>query len=265
MGEDGHGAAALYFQSTSGPKRVMPGRGIEDIGSDLRTTTATHYSAVAQSPLLIWDQVRRICWWITTGQTTEAYAFQPQFESVTETGFVIGGWTRHTLNNGGDTTKAATLYLSGSVLTLWIGGSLDFSGAAFLASMSGANAKDVSAVSTNYTPSVTSAIYQPAGTLRRCGCDNPIVEWTYPGAATAISVSIASVIGGPISVNGSAVTDTTTSSTYTQTVIQEKLESIQLADITGLQVTVTWDTSVNGTERPRIHGVVIPMTAQERA
>jgi hypothetical protein len=148
------------------------------------------------------------------------------------------------------------------VLVPYIGGRANAGGTPYLASFNGSSHQD--GTSTTFTPSITSAIYQPGGLLTRVGFGHAVLEWDYPGAATAISVSVSSAIGGPLAVTGT-VTGTTTSSTYSTAVVQEKLESIQLADVYGLQATITWDTAVAGSERPRIHALTIPVTAQEPA
>lgn len=259
LGEDGQGRPALYFQSLTGPKRIAPGMGIEDLGADVRAFGDATYSSVDDTPLVVWDQVRRVVWWLTYNAQT-AYAFQPQFESRTRDG-VRGGWTRHTLQNGGTANLSCALYEISSVLVPCIGGAQSTTG--YIASLSGTSRLDVSSPSIAAT--ITSGIFQPAGLLRRVHLRNPILEWDYPGAATAPTVSISSVIGGPIAVTGAAVSDTVTGSTYSTAVVQEKLETIQLSDVSGFQITLTWDTAVSGSERPRMHHITIPWTRQEAA
>lgn len=260
MGEDGSGNPALYFQSLTGPKRIAPGRGLEDLGADVRAYTNTQFSVIHATPITTWDSVRRVLWWFGYGQQ-ESYAFQPQFESSDALG-VRGGWTRHLIQNGGNENYAATCYEISNVLVPYVGGHFSIGSTGYLASMSGSSHRDVTG--STFTPSVTTAIVQPGGLLQRVGFGHAVIEWDYPGAATAISVSVVSAIGGPLAVTGT-VTDTTTSSTYTTAVVQEKLESIQLADVYGMQATVTWDTSVAASERPRIHALTIPVWAQEAA
>lgn len=255
MGEDGTGNPCLYFQSATGPKRIGVS-GIEDLGTDIRTPTETQPTAIGSTPVVLWDQRRRICWWLTyDSQTT--YAFQPQYEQRTSDG-VRHGWTRHTIASGASFNEnlCAVLFELSTVLVPYIGG--DAQGAA-LASLSGSARRDVSSAAIN--ASVTSPIFQVAGPLTRTGFGSPVLEWTYPGAATAISVSVASAIGGPLAVTGT-FTDTTSSSTYSQSIVQEKLEGIQLSDVFGIQITVTWDTAVDGTQRPRINGITVPVVSQ---
>lgn len=261
MGEDGAGHPALYFMSLTGPKRIVTGYGIEDIGSDLRSPTSATYSSVDETPIVVWDSVRRVLWWFTYGAAS-AYAFQPQFESRTQEG-VRYGWTSHTIAPGVGANYAVACYEISAVLVPYVGGGLDLGAGAMLGSLSGAARRDVEAV--NFTPSVTSPIFQPGGLLQRVGFGHAVLEWDYAGATSnAHGVSISSAIGGPLAVVGT-VTDTALDATYTTAVVQEKLESLQLSDVFGFQATVTWDTSHDGDERPRIHGLTIPVTGQEGA
>lgn len=262
LGEDAAGNPAIYFQSLTGPKRIVNGYGIEDLGPDVRSYSATTYSSVDDTPMVVWDSVRRIAWWLTYDALT-AYAFQPQFEERTREG-VRGGWTRHSVSCGGDRNRSAVCYELSSVLVPYIGGKVNSGGTAFLASLSGGSYRDVSSGTYPLSSAVISKIYQPGGLLQRVGFGHAVLEFDYTGEATTPAVSVSSAIGGPLAVLGT-VSDTATSSTYTTAVVQEKLESIQLSDVFGFQITVTWDTDTSGTERPRIHGVTIPVTLQEGA
>ena len=257
MGEDGAGSPAVYFLSQTGPKRITSGYGIEDLGGDVRQPYGATFSAISAESIACWDAVRRVAWWFALSSSS-AYAFQPQFEERTREG-VRGGWTRHTMS---EANNAVTVYEAASNLVPFVGGSTTEGSTPVIASLSGSSRMDASA--DTFTPSVTSRVYQPGGPLSRSGFGHVVLEWQYPGAATAPTVSVSSAIGGPLAVLGT-VTDTATSSTYTTTVVQEKLESIQLSDVFGFQITVTWDESVDGTTRPRIHGVTIPVTLQEGA
>jgi len=260
MGEDGLGNPALYFMSLTGPKRIVGGVGIEDIGGDVRNFSGSTFSNVDDTPMAVWDAVRRVLWWFTY-DAQSAYAFQPQFEERTRDG-VRMGWSTHTISNGGNVNRGACLYELSSVLVPHIGGQSALS-AATLASLSGSARADVT--TGNLNSLVTSPIFQPGGLLQRVGFGHAVLEWDYAGAnSNAHQVSIASAIGGPLAVVGT-VTDTATDASYSQTVIQEKLESLQLSDVFGFQITVTWDTSHDGDERPRIHGVTVPVFAQEGA
>jgi len=262
IGEDGGGNPALYFRALTGPKRLVHGYGIEDVGADVSAPTADAYSFVSETPIVVWDTVRRVLWWFAF-DLQDVLAFQPQFE-VRDRNGVRGGWTRHTIASGtlGNENRCSTLYEINGVLVPYIGGNDDSTGAA-LASLSGNAANDVTSAA--ITPSVRSPIFQPFGLLRRCRFGHAVLEYTSAGDNTnAHQVSIASAIGGPLAVVGT-VTDTATEASYSQAVIQEKLESLQLSDVFGFQITVTWDTSHDGDERPRIHGVTVPVFAQEGA
>lgn len=260
VGEDGNGNPALCFMSLTGPKRIVSGYGIEDIGADVRNFSTAAYSNVDDTPIAVWDAVRRVVWWIAYDQQA-VYGFQPQFESRDRFG-TRGGWTQHTISNGGNTTRSATLYELNGVLVPYLGGESALS-AGTLASLSGGSRADVT--TTDLSSSVKSPIFQPGGLLNRVGFGHAVLEWDYSGETTnAHTVAIASAIGGPLAVVGT-VTDTATDAAYSQGVIQEKLESLQLSDVFGLQITVTWDASADGDERPRIHGVTVPITAQEGA
>jgi hypothetical protein len=261
MGEDGQGNPALYFMSQTGPKRIASGYGVEDIGADIRSYTAASYSSVSSAPMLIWDAVRRVLWWLTY-DAQSAYAFQPQFEQRTAEG-IRGGWTKHTISSGGATNNAVASYEISTVQVPFIGGE-GAAASAKLASMSGALASDAAVL--NLAPTVRSSIFQPAGLLTRVHFGHAVLEWGVGNNTDdfAHSVSVSSAIGGPIAVIGT-VTDTATDAGYDQLVVQEKLESIALSDVFGFQITATWDTTEDGTVRPVIHGVTIPVRQQETA
>ena len=266
MGEDGQGNPAIYFMSYTGPKRITQGYGIEEIGPDVRATTTAVYTSVDDTPIVLWDQVRRVLWWFTYGARS-AYAFQPQFEERTKDG-VRGGWTRHTIaiDPSQTATYGAILYeTSGDVLVPYLCGlgqqvlGVD---RGVIASLSTSVRHDVGQVA--FTPSVTSAPFQSAGAGRRFRVGPPILEWQYPGAAVNHAVTLTSAIGGPTSVSGSS-SGTTSTSLYSQSLVQETLESVRLSDLTGVQITITWDTTVDGTERPRIHAITLPIDTEGRA
>jgi hypothetical protein len=261
LGEDGQGNPALYFMSQTGPKRIAQGYGVEDIGADIRSYTAASYSSVSSVPLVIWDAVRRVLWWLTY-DAQSAYAFQPQFEQRTAEG-VRGGWTKHTISSGGTTNNAVTSYEISTVQVPYIGGE-GAASSAKLASLSGNAASDAAVL--NLAPTIRSAIFQPAGLLNRVHFGYAVLEWGVGNNTDdfAHSVSVSSAIGGPIAVIGT-VTDTATDAVYDQLVVQEKMESIALADVCGFQITVTWDTTEDGSVRPAIHGITIPVRQQEGA
>jgi hypothetical protein len=260
MGEDGSGQSALYFVSPNGPKRIVFGV-IEDVGQDWRDPENSQWGG-NRPALVCWDINRRLLVLAQSG-TNKFYTFQPQFEERRRDG-VRFGWARHACLYATTSIRALVSYEVSNQLTPYFAGAVTVTGVTtpFVASWSGITRNDFA--STNMAPVVVSPIYQPGGLLTRVGFGHAVLEWDYPGAATAPSVSVASVIGGPLAVIGT-VTGTATNSTYSESVIQEKMESIQLSDVFGLQITVTWDATVDGSERPRIHGVTLPVSAQEGA
>ena len=258
MGEDGIGRPAMYFMSLLGPKRITVEGLIEDLGADLRDTTSATWSVIPSAVVLVWDQVRRVLWWIA--QSGSSYAFQPQFEQRTSQEGTRGGWTRHAGFIFADVVpRCAAVY--GDPLVPVVGGTDGgIINPVYLYQVSGNQAADFGSQAID--ASITSPVFQPGTHRRRCSVARPVLEWEYPGAATAIGVSLISAISGPTNVVGT-LTDTTTASTYTTTTVQETLESLQWSDIQGFQVKVTWDTAVNGTVRPRMVAVYVPVQLQE--
>ena len=264
-GEDGQGNPAIYFQSVQGPMRIVSGFGVERMGEDIRVRTGLVQSPFSTGKVTaVWDPSLQVVWWLGFDQNT-CFGFQPRFESRGADG-VRGGWTKHVFSPGAssDTNQAACIYErdSDGTPTLYYA-SATYSGGSptttYLGAMTSTTA--IADVSNSLAAAVISPIFQPAGPLRRVRFQNAILEFDYASVATQHAVSISSAIGGPTAVIGT-VSDTAANSTYTTSVVQEKLEAIQLSDVSGFQATVTWSSATGGVP-PRITSLTIPYEEQE--